>query len=42
MVECILDNADDGTPEEIAEMFELPVDVVRRILAYAGRPAGVS
>jgi uncharacterized protein (DUF433 family) len=37
---CILDNTDAGaTPEEIAEWFEVPggVDVVRRILAFAGR-----
>ena len=37
---CILDNADAGaSPEEIAEWFEVPggVDVVRRILAFAGQ-----
>ena len=33
---CILDNADAGaTPEEIADWFEVPVDVVKRILAFA-------
>jgi uncharacterized protein (DUF433 family) len=37
MVQCLLDNADDFTAEEIAtEIYDLPVDVVRRILAYAG------
>ena len=34
MVECILDNADDASADEIAEMFGLPVDAVRRILAF--------
>jgi DNA-directed RNA polymerase specialized sigma24 family protein len=34
---CILGNAEDCTPEEIADMFEVPVDVVRRILAFARR-----
>ena len=37
---CILGNAEEGaTPEEIADWFEVPggVDVVRRILAFAGR-----
>jgi hypothetical protein len=35
-VQAIIDNAADATAEEIAtEIFELPVDVVRRILAYA-------
>jgi uncharacterized protein (DUF433 family) len=39
MVQGILDNADEGcSAEEIAtEIFELPVDVVRRILAFAHR-----
>ena len=33
---CILDNADEGaTPEEIAASFTVPVDVVKRILAFA-------
>ena len=33
---CILGNAEAGcTPEEIADMFEVPVDVVKRILAFA-------
>jgi uncharacterized protein (DUF433 family) len=33
---CILDNFSAGrTPEEIADMFEVPVDVVRQILALA-------
>jgi hypothetical protein len=35
MVECILDNTDDA----IAEMFGLPVDAVRRVLALRKRPA---
>jgi uncharacterized protein (DUF433 family) len=36
MVEGILANAEDCTPEEIAtEIFEVPVDVVRRILDFA-------
>ena len=37
MVQGILDNAEDGySAEEIAtEIFELPVEVVRRILAFA-------
>ena len=36
---CILGNAEDCTPEEIADMFEVPggVEVVKRILAFAGR-----
>jgi hypothetical protein len=32
MVEGILDNAEDGTAAEIADMFGLPVELVRRIL----------
>lgn len=33
---CILDNADAGcSADEIADMFTLPVDVVRRILRFA-------
>jgi uncharacterized protein (DUF433 family) len=39
---CIIDNFEAGqTPEEIADMFEVPggVDVVRRILAFAGFPS---
>jgi uncharacterized protein (DUF433 family) len=39
LVQGILDNAADCSVAEIAEMFELPVDPVRRILAYAGRHA---
>jgi uncharacterized protein (DUF433 family) len=41
MVEGILDNADAGySAEEIAtEIFELPVDQVRRILAFANSTA---
>jgi uncharacterized protein (DUF433 family) len=37
MVQGILDNAEDGcSAEEIAtEIFELPVDVVRRVLQFA-------
>jgi uncharacterized protein (DUF433 family) len=34
MVQAIIDNADDATPEEVAEMFELPVEQVRRILHF--------
>ena len=34
---CILGNAEDCSAEEIADMFEVPVDVVRRILAFARR-----
>jgi uncharacterized protein (DUF433 family) len=34
MVEGILDNADECSPEEVADLFGLPVDVVRRILAF--------
>jgi uncharacterized protein (DUF433 family) len=39
LVQGILDNAEDCTPEEIAgpDIFDLPVDVVRRILVHAGR-----
>jgi uncharacterized protein (DUF433 family) len=32
---CILGNAADCTPEEVADMFGLPVEVVRRILRFA-------
>ena len=36
MVECILDNAEDCTPEEIAhELYDLDLDVVNRILVFA-------
>ena len=35
MVQAILDNADECSTEEIAEMFTLPVEQVRRILAFA-------
>jgi uncharacterized protein (DUF433 family) len=35
MVRGILDNAEDCSAEEVADMFEVPVDVVRRILAFA-------
>jgi uncharacterized protein (DUF433 family) len=36
MVQAILDNADECSAEEIAtEIFELPVEQVRRILAFA-------
>jgi hypothetical protein len=36
---AILGNAEDCTPEEIADMFEVPggVEVVKRILAFAAR-----
>ena len=38
--QAVVDNARDGfTAEEIAtEIFELPVDVVWRILAHAAKP----
>jgi uncharacterized protein (DUF433 family) len=37
-VQGILDNAEDLTAEQIArEIYDLPVDVVRRILTFAGR-----
>jgi uncharacterized protein (DUF433 family) len=32
---CILGNAEDCSAEEIADMFEVPVDAVRRILDFA-------
>jgi hypothetical protein len=33
---CILDHADDGfSADWIADQFEVPVDVVKRVLAYA-------
>jgi uncharacterized protein (DUF433 family) len=35
MVEGILDNAEDCTAAEIADMFGLPVGVVRRVLDFA-------
>jgi uncharacterized protein (DUF433 family) len=36
LVQGILDNAEDCTPEEIAtEIFDVPVEVVRRILDFA-------
>jgi uncharacterized protein (DUF433 family) len=36
MVECITDNFPECTPEEIAhELYDLDLDAVRRILAYA-------
>jgi uncharacterized protein (DUF433 family) len=35
MVQGIIDNAEDCSAAEVAEMFTLPVDVVRRILAFA-------
>jgi len=35
-VECIIDNAEDCTPEEIAhELYDLDLDAVRRILVFA-------
>jgi hypothetical protein len=30
MVECFLDHTDDASADEVAEMFGLPVDAVRR------------
>jgi uncharacterized protein (DUF433 family) len=37
LVQGILDNAEDCSPEEIAtELYDLPVEVVRRILRFAG------
>jgi uncharacterized protein (DUF433 family) len=42
MVECILDNAEDCTPEQIArEIYDLDLDAVRRILAFAA-PGGTA
>jgi uncharacterized protein (DUF433 family) len=38
MVQGILDNAEDAPAEEVAEMFGLPVEVVQRILDFAGPP----
>jgi uncharacterized protein (DUF433 family) len=38
LVQGILDTAEDASADEIADMFELPVDVVRRILEFAGPP----
>jgi uncharacterized protein (DUF433 family) len=35
MVAGILANAEDASPEEVAGMFELPVEQVRRILDFA-------
>ena len=36
MVQGILDNSADCTPEQIArEIYDLPVDLVRRILDFA-------
>ena len=34
MVQGIIDNAEDATADEIADMFEVPVEVVRRILRW--------
>jgi hypothetical protein len=34
MVECFLDDTDDASADASAEMFGLPVDAVRRILAF--------
>ena len=34
MVQGILDNAQDCTAEEVADMFTLPVEQVRRILRF--------
>jgi uncharacterized protein (DUF433 family) len=36
MVQGIIDNAEDCSAEEIADMFGLSVEVVRRIFAFAG------
>jgi uncharacterized protein (DUF433 family) len=33
----ILDNAEDFSAEDVAYMFELPVNVVRRILEFAAK-----
>ena len=36
MVECILDNFPDCSPEQIAhELYDLDLDAVRRILVFA-------
>jgi uncharacterized protein (DUF433 family) len=37
---CILDNAEDCSAEEVAEMFTVPVDVARRILRFAYQSEG--
>jgi uncharacterized protein (DUF433 family) len=43
MVECVTDNADDSTPEEIAEMFPgLGGKRARRIIEYARQHADAS
>ena len=34
---CILGNAEDCSAEEVADMFALPVDIVKRILAFAAK-----
>jgi hypothetical protein len=40
MVECILDNAEDCSPEQIAQdLYDLDLDAVRRILAFAATAA---
>ena len=36
MVQGIIDNAEDCSAEEIADMFAVPVEIVQRILAFAG------
>ena len=38
LVQGIIDNAEDCSAEEIAgpDIYDLPLDVVRRILAFAG------
>jgi uncharacterized protein (DUF433 family) len=35
-VDAILNNAEDCSAEEVADMFAVPVEIVRRILAFAG------
>jgi uncharacterized protein (DUF433 family) len=35
MVQGIIDNAEDASPEEVADMFELPVEQVRKVLLFA-------
>jgi uncharacterized protein (DUF433 family) len=36
-VQGIIDNAEDFSGEEVAEMFELDVDVVKQILDFAAK-----
>ncbi len=43
LAECVTDNADDSSPEEIAAMFPcLGVDRARRIIEYVNQHADAS